>query len=311
MDTENRNPQHLPSYGTTAAVVYDHHKPLLEQKEAFEQVSIDLWGIWIENERIILKAPEIAGRTESVEELERVKAMMLRHQDFTPKQFAQAVRIAADHKVKELATNGGFPRLYYPDIEEALLEIGKKVVANRKEPLQLPTNTGGNQFFGEPSEALDREWPHIVTQTMTMRRMLGIADWRYRFWHGSNPDERKAAQQMLLEMVGRLKTKWPEWSQEKALELEKAIFKQEYWTSYPDWKGVVDGMGSTRDNAELDRIWEETTKRITQAYRAKQAQVPSIDLFPKVTDCSSCAIFDMYLAYWHGLQGAVSAEIVE
>lgn len=308
---ENKNPQRLPSYDTTDAVVYDHHKPILEQKEAFDQVAVDLWGIWIENERIILKAPEIAGRTESAEELERVKAMMLRHQDFTPKQFAQAVRIAADRKVKEIATNGGFPRLYYPDIEEALLEVGKKVVASRKEPLQLPPNTGGNVFWGEPSEALTREWPRIVEQTMNMRRMLCVPDWRYRFWHCSNKEEKASAQQILLEMVSRLKAKWPEWSQQKALDLEKAIFKQEYWMAYPDWKGVVDGMGSTRDSAELDRLWDETSKRITQAYKANQSQIPSIDLFPKVYDCSNCAIFDMYLSYWQDTQGTVTAEVIE
>jgi len=289
----------VQSSNSTGIQAFEPMQPIREQKESEWQIAASLVAKWIELERVVVKAQDIQGREQSTEEVSLMMSMMRKYATLTPRQIGDAMRNAAKDCQSDFANNRRlFPKMYLEDIEHSVQKMVLEILKNKPEPLELPQNTGGNAFFGEPIEAIHREWPNIAKHTLLMRKNTAMAsNWRYRFWHTSNADEKAAAMQMIAEMVEILKNR-PDWDESKMRDRELKIFKVEYYEAFPDWPNVVDGMLSTRNPDEINRIRTETQTKITRQLRAGSTNIPPITAIPSIHECARCAVFDAYFEHW-------------
>ena len=257
-------------------------------------MAVALVAKWIELERLILKAPDIAGRTESGEEIRLMEKTMMRYATLTPPEMGDAIRKAAESRQRDYAANGGFPKLYIYDIESEFQQATTEK-ANRKnqaEALALPSNVGGNDFWGEPSEALAREWPRIVEMTKSVRQTLGVKNWRSRFWLIGNHDQRAAAINVLREMnhelhaAGKFDLRQQQWE-------AMAIWQGEFRAAYPQHIDLIfDTSGKSRLKCPLDHLEIEEVRAKLQR---RNAQGENKAEFPERMDAIYSATFD---AYW-------------
>lgn len=279
---ENQNQSLQRSSNSTNIQAFEPSKPVKDQLDNSEAIAAVLVAKWIELERIILKAPEIEGRTDSEEEIKMMAAMMKRYGTFTPKEIGDAMRKAAEARQRDYSMNGGYPKMYLYDIEHELQKMGMERLKSKPEPLTLAQNTGGNQFWGEPSEALAREWPRIVRQTRLVRQTIHQT-MRDRFWYGGSAEQRECAVKMLRQMVQEMMDagKWDlVQNQWEAL----AIWQAEFCREFPTYGGMVDGMKCPICPIQVGEIRQKLSRiAITQGE------------FPDIDDARYCAVFD---AYW-------------
>lgn len=281
------------SSNSTSIQTFEPETSITSQIQSKTAIAAALVGKWIELERVILKAPEIHGRLQSEEEVKIMEKMMMRYASLTPKEIGDAMRAAAEEAQKGFAANSrAFPRLYLADIEDECQKAAARKIraAEQKEALQLPKNTGGNVFWGKPSEALQREWPKIVEQTKTLRQTINMPTARDRFWYGGSPEQRDAARQMLRQMVIEMNAagKWDlKRNQSDALK----IFQLEFCQAFPMFGGMIDGMDCPLSLIQVIDI-EKRLQRLT----------PDTRDFPDIDDCKFCAVFDAYWTFWHEKQ---------
>jgi hypothetical protein len=281
MEPENQNLIPKKPSSSTEIAEFEAIKPVLEQREQSGTIAATLVLKWIELERIILKAPEIGGRIESDEEIRLMEKMILRYATFTPKEIGDAMRRAAEDRQRDYAQNGGYPKMYMADIEHELQKMGIERLKQKPETPQLAANTGGNAFWGDPSEALKREWPKIVRQTRVVRAINPKL--RDRFWYGGSPEQRDSAVKMLRQMViemndaGKWDLRQNQWE-------TLAIFNSEFSSAFPAHLDLLDGLSCPIDPIQVD------DRRKTLIRRSM-----NVDAFPDIDDCKYCAVFD---AYW-------------
>lgn len=286
------NPTLPESSRQIAAQVYNPELPLLAQLPSRNTIAVRLVALWIELERIVVKAPEIDGRTSSEEEIKLMEAMISRYATLTPKEIGDSMRRAAK-KAQEAAAAGQFPRLYLEDIER---EVQKTVKEREKqdaakEVLQLPANTGGNVFWGEPSEALAREWPGIAERTKLMRKTLGVPDWRERFWYGGGKDQELAAEKVLREMMYEMH-RAGKWDRRQHDWEALAIWQKEFREAYPQHLDLIEGMKCPLDYLETEEIKKRLLRRNAQSANGAD--------FPQHFDALFSATFDLYFRFKEG-----------
>lgn len=276
----------LPSKSSdsTTKTVYKPTVPLKDQWETKGAVALALVTKWVELERIVLKAPEIPGRLESQEEILLMQSLISRYGTLTPKNFADAMRIAADKRQAALGESGGFPKMYLVDIEHEIQEFIKNDSKRKEaeERLQIPANVGGNCFFGEPSDALASEWPKIVEQTKLLRSLGNGKFARSRFWYGGSRQQQEDAVKVLRQMVQEMNDagKW-DLSQHQYDVL--AVFSSEFFTHYPSFAGMTDGMKRPICPIQVGEIRQRL-----------QRLAPDLSNFPDIDDCKYSAVFDSY-----------------
>jgi len=303
METENQSLQLSESSRPVRELVFDAEKKIGDQPQNIEDIAYGIVSKWIEIERIVLKAPEIRGRESSREEVDLVLKMMAHRPQFTPRRFGDAIRRAADESMKR----GDFPRLLKTDIEEELVKMGIEDTENegKVSVLMLEANTGGNRFFGEPTEALAREWPLIYDYTKGMRDMLTKAtDWRDRFWLGGSSDQQAAAVQVLREMVVEMHNAG-QWDLKKNQWEAVLIFQKEYRDRF-DHPNDIGEMDDLLCPLDADQIAEKKAKVVHRlTYRIKKdVGYPTANDFPDLEDAKKCAVFDAYWKFWEGLNHA-------
>jgi len=235
--------------------------------------------------------------TASTEELGLITRLMRQYGTITPAEFAECIRLAAIQKQKELAAKlQTFPTLYGADFEDEIQQLTLRKMKANADVLSLPANTGGNQFFGEPSEALAREWPRIKAQTELLRKTIN-AKMRDRFWYGGAQAQRDAARAMLGQMVHDMKQAG-QWDQRQHEWEMLAIFQSEYRNAYTGWERLIEqGMEPPLTAAVVAELRRRTELKISQTV-ANGGTPPSIELFPDPLDCTFCAIFDRYWKFW-------------
>lgn len=272
------------SSNSTPIQVFEPEKAITTQIQSKTAIATVLVGKWIELERVILKAPEIHGRLQSGEEVALMEKMMMRYATLTPKEIGDAMRSAAEEAQKAFAANSrAFPKLYLADIEEKCQERSAQKVreAEQKEALQLPKNVGGNIFWGEPSEALAREWPKIAEQTRMMRNTIS-PKMRDRFWFGGSYEQKEAAVKVLRQMILEMNNAG-KWDLSGHHDAAKAIFANEFYAHYPQFANMTDGMKRPLCPIEVADIKARL-----------QRVVPDLSSFPDIEDCKYCAVFDSY-----------------
>lgn len=283
---KKENPTLPESSRQTEVQVYSPELPLLAQLPSRNTIAVRLVALWIELERIVVKAPEIDGRTSSEEEIKLMEAMISRYATLTPKEIGDSMRRAAK-KAQEAAAAGQFPRLYLEDIER---EVQKTVKEREKqdaakEVLQLPANTGGNVFWGEPSEALAREWPNIVRNTKSIRETLNRNYLRDRFWYGGNKEQQAAAKQMLIQMVHDM-TSAGFCTIDDLKKEAVGVFSSEFARAFTQHLDLVEHLACPLDFLQIDEIKKRLSRRVAD-----------VSEFPDIDDCKYSATFDLYFKF--------------
>jgi len=271
---------------------------IVGQKDRESIVAQYLLSIWVIVRIEILQMQPSIVPTASQEELGVILRLMRQYGTITPAEFAECIRAAAFTKQRELAQKlQMFPTLYAADFEHEIQELTLKRMKTQADVLTLPANTGGNQFFGEPSEALAREWPKIKAQTELLRKTIN-AKMRDRFWYGGSQAQRDAARAMLGQMVHDMKAAQI-WDQRQHEWEMLAIFQAEYRANFQGWERLIDqGIEPPLTAPVVAELRRRTELKISQTV-ANGGTPPSIELFPDPLDCTFCAIFD---AYWKFLE---------
>lgn len=287
--------------------LFDYDKPIADQLEKIGQISPLMLAKWIEIAAGLLEmggsllATSEGALDEKKTEIER---LLKKYRSLTPRQFVESIRAAARDKMQQLAQHPErYPRLFAYEIEEALREATAKLLRDNEamaSRLALPANVGGNDFWGEPSEALRREWPRIVEQVKTIRRELGIPNWRSRFWLIGSHDQRQSAVQVLRQMIVEMHEagKWDlRQNQWEAV----AIWANEFREAYPQHLDLIfDAKNSSRLTCPLDHLQIED---IRATIRRRNAEGVNKAEFPERMDAIYSATFD---AYWKFKEGGLS-----
>jgi len=293
----------VKSSKSTQTLAFDAQSPIVDQKETHWQIAASLVAKWWEVERIILKAPDIAGREQSTEEVSLMLAMMRKYATLTPRQIGDAIRKAADIAQAECAANSRlFPKLYLADIEHEIQEMILKAAKAKPEVLQLEANTGGNSFWGEPSEALAREWPAIVAHTELMRGKIENGKTiRYMFWKMGDEVSRQASLSMLRQMVQEMHDAG-NWDLSQNQWEALAIWQSWFCELYQNYGHFTEGMSKPISDSEVEAIKLKLAGKL--AYATKSPSAPTLVHFPLAADARSCAVFDAYWKFWEGLNHA-------
>lgn len=289
---------------------YDKLAPIVDQWDAVDGIAMALLSVWIRVRIEILQMSPSLVPTSSDEELGLVRRLIRQYGKLSPSEFAECIRLAAIQKQKDLSQRlVTFPTLYAADFEEELQKMSLQKLKNDENALQLPANTGGNIFFGEPSEAIAREWPRIMAHTEMIRKTIN-PNLRDRFWYGGSKDQRASATAMLGQMVTDLRAAGV-WEQRPFEWAAVRVFQAEYRLNFvgPEWERFIEGMEAPMTKAQVDEIRAKVERRIGNA-SAVGAAVPSIDLFPDPKDCTFCAIFDEYWKHWETVKTMKGAEIL-
>lgn len=267
---------------------------IVAQKDREEAITAYLLGVWVTSRLEIMQMQPSLVPTASVEELGLLRRLMRQYGTTTPSEFAECIRLAAIDKQRDLSQGlARFPTLYEADIGEKIQKLTLEKLKKADQTPQLPQNTGGNAFCGEPSEALAREWPKIMEQTKIVRGTIhpGMRD---RFWYGGSLEQRQSAVAMLRQMVFEMNEvgKWDlRQNQWEAL----VIFQHEFCQSFPTFGAMIEGMKCPICPIQVAEI------------KSKLSRIAlSTADFPDIDDCKYSSVFD---AYWKFTE-AKTAEIV-
>ena len=275
---------------------------IVAQKNSETNIAQYLLGIWVVVRIEILQMSPSIVPTASQEELGIMTRLMRQYGTITPSEFAECIRQAAFTKQRELAQKlQSFPTLYAADFEHEIQSLTLSKMKAKSEALSLPANTGGNQFFGEPADALAREWPKIKAQTELLRKTIN-ANMRDRFWYGGSKAQRDSARAMLGQMVNEMKVAG-QWDQRQHEWEMLAIFQSEYRNAYNGWERLIDnGMEPPLSVVVVAELRRRTELKISQTI-TNGGTPPSIEMFPDPLDCTFCAIFDAYWKFWESGNG--------
>jgi len=228
----------------------------------------------------------------SEEEHGLIVRLIRQYGTITAAEFAECIRLAAIDKAKDLAAGQmRFPTLYFADFEEQIQKLTLKKLKENENTLQLPANTGGNAFWGEPAEALAREWPKIAKQTKAVQQISPSL--RDRFWLGGSEDQRAAAVGMLRQMVMEMRDA-DKWDQKQVDWSALAIFQAEYRLVFPRFDRLIEAQMECPMKAnEVNELRDRTRWKIQQVTEVG-GECGKLTDFPDAQDCTFCAIMDAY-----------------
>jgi hypothetical protein len=282
---------------TPKLAAYNRALPIIQQKDEKEDICTALLSVWVNVRIEVLQMSPTIVPTASHEELGLIRRLCNQYGTITPSEFAECIRLAAIDKMKDLAAGQmRFPTLYFADFEEQIQKLTlKKMKLEENAVLKLTANTGGNSFWGEPVDALAREWPKIKAQTELLRSTINV-NLRDRFWFGGSKEQQQAAFGMLRQMVNEMKEA-QRWNQGTFDWKCLALFQAEYRAAYPNWDRLIEnGMTSPIKKSEIADLKNRTERKISQTI-TNGGDAPSIDLFPDPQDVVFCAIFDEYMKF--------------
>ena len=267
---------------------YDRLAPINAQQDSADAIAVALLAVWVNVRTQILQMSPSIVPTNSPEELGLIRRLLKKYNGFSPSEFAEAIRKAAITKMGELSRKEVlFPTLYAADFEAQLDEMGIEKVKQRdkEKALQLPANTGGNVFWGEPSEALAREWPNIVRNTKSIRETLNRNYLRDRFWYGGSKEQQAAAKQMLIQMVYDM-TAAGFCTIDDLKKEAVGVFRSEFARAFPPHLDLVEHLACPLDFLQV----EECKKRLSR-------RIADVSEFPDIDDCKYSATFDLYFKF--------------
>jgi hypothetical protein len=291
---ENQPPKTTPTLqsGTLTRSNPSLSTEIVKQREHADEIATYLLSVWVKARIEIMQMSPALVPTESKEEFGLIQRLTRQYGTISPSEFAECIRLAAIDKVKDLA-NGQmrFPTLYFADFEEQIQKLTLKKLKEKENALQLPANTGGNEFWGEPAEALAREWPKIAKQTKAVQQISPSL--RDRFWLGGSENQRAAALGMLRQMVQEMREA-DKWDQKQVDWSALAIFQAEYRLAYPKFDRLIESQMECPMKAnEVNELRDRTRWKIQQVTEVG-GECGKLTDFPDAQDCTFCAIMDAY-----------------
>ena len=279
------------SQGLPGQVTFDNDRPIGEQLDkidAMAAVGVSKWATI--RDSLLQTGGSSLPRTEEAakEELREMSRLLKKYQSLTMTQVGASIRNAARDKMQELSRYPqAYPRLFSYEIEEALRETTAEMLRKKEGEiaLQLPANTGGNVFWGEPSEALAREWPNIVRNTKTLRATLNRDYLRDRFWYGGSKEQQAAAKQMLIQMVYDM-TAAGFCTIDDLKKEAVGVFRSEFARAFPPHLDLVEHLACPLDFLQVEDIKKRLSRRIAD-----------VSEFPDIDDCKYSATFDLYFKF--------------
>ena len=294
---ENQTQSHTPTLQSSSPTAL---KPslgteIVKQRECADTITAYLLSIWVKVRIEILQMSPTLVPTESKEEFGLIQRLTKQYGTITPTEFAECIRLAAIQKMNDLASRVvSFPTLYAADFEDQIQRLTLRKMKAKENVLQLPSNTGGNAFWGSPREALDREWPKIVKQTKAVRKISERL--RDRFWLGGSAEQQAAAVEMLREMVAEIKQAG-QWDQYQIDAVTLAHFESDYKLAFPRFDRLIDGqLESPLKREAVKELHDRTRWKIQQSIE-NGGESFRIEDFPNPMDCTYCAVMDAYWAF--------------
>ena len=289
-------------------LTFDLDKPVGEQMSEFEAICRLLLSKYVTFRLEIVQISPANVLLASHEELNLIKTLATRFKPLTVRQIVSGMRQAATDKAKWYSKNPtAFTKLYVADLEEGVrlkaiqIQIQKEKNEESEAAKQLPATTS-NAFWGTPAEALDREWPKIMTSTQEKRELFDKPRYVYRFWITRNEEEKKAINGMFREMTTRLEASG-KWTIGKGFKMEHSYFVAEYIESFPDWQYLVDQLVSVRDPEQVATLRKKTETKIMAIFASANGKnqpipnAPQIANFPNPVDAIYGGIFNAYWQY--------------
>lgn len=275
-------------------MTFDNDRPIgdqLDKIDAMAAVGVSKWATI--RDSLLQTGGSSLPRTEEAakEELREMSRLLKKYQSLTMTQVGASIRNAARDKMQELSRYPqAYPRLFSYEIEEALRETTAEMLRKKEGEiaLQLPANTGGNVFWGEPSEALAREWPNIVRNTKSIRETLNRNYLRDRFWYGGSKEQQAAAKQMLIQMVHDM-TAAGFCTIDDLKQEAVGVFRSEFARAFPQHLDLVERLACPLDFLQV----EECKKRLSR-------RIADVSEFPDIDDSKFCATFDLYFKFKEG-----------
>jgi hypothetical protein len=292
--TTETQPANMPTLqnDTQRIQAYERFTPIVDQKDARETITTALLAVWV-NARIEIMQMDVSiVPVNSKEEFGLIERIVKQYGTITPSEFAECIRLAAIEKQRALSSGqASFPKLYAADFEEQIQKLTLKKLKEKENALELPANTGGNEFWGEPAEALAREWPKIAKQTKAVQQISPSL--RDRFWLGGSENQRAAAVGMLRQMVQEMREA-DKWDQKQVDWSALAIFQAEYRLAYPKFDRLIESQMECPMKAnEVNELRDRTRWKIQQVTEVG-GECGKLTDFPDAQDCTFCAIMDAY-----------------
>lgn len=269
---------------------YSVQNSVASQRDNLDSIAVALLSVWVTVRRSTLQmSPELVPAN-SREELSAISRLAEKYRELSPTEMAGAIRKAADIRQTELADKiVKFPALYARDIENQMQEAmrAKHAKAVNENPV------GELIWYGNPSDALDLNWPRIWKRSCeeSIRRGEKCRMFEFDYLDVFTDIDRKqiaVRDAAFIELCKRAKAA-PSYDAQRARQMVREEMYRCLMAIAPKYKLDIEREIWTIDHSDLNDL----SNRIYDMNKQRGAMI--FVLRPTLESCGRSVWFDLYV----------------